>query len=251
MRAACAQWPRWFVRRLLLPVRPIHLTLTSRSGVRCALADDPVDDSVFRHLHGYGSGLYFPPLPDGDAEGVVLDVGAHHGIYAMEALRRYPRCRLIAVEPDPDACLHIAANARLNDLASRIEIVGAGLAPADGHGWLLSDEHGSWASRTTNRDMTIAPGERKKPIELKTLESILAGRSPTIVKCNAEGAEFALVPQVIALDRKPQLMVLMVHPEAGAPEDLATLLAGAGYDVRDADTPPRGARFHCFLRVRR
>jgi FkbM family methyltransferase len=247
MRTASAQWPRWMLRRLLLPIWPVHLTLTSRPGARCALGDDPVDDSVFRHLHGYGSGLYFPPLPGGDPEGTILDVGAHHGIYAIDALRRYPRCDLIAIEPDPDACRQIEANARLNNLTSHMEIVRAGLARADGRGWLVTDDQGSWASRTS----LDAPPRESMGIELKTLETILAGRRPAIVKCNAEGAEFALVPQLIALDRKPQLIVLMVHPEAGAPEDLVRLLAGAGYDVRDADTPPRGFRFHCFLQPTR
>jgi len=244
MRAASAQWPRWMLRRVLLPVWPLHLTLTSRSGVRCALGDDPVDDSVFRHLHGFGAGLYFPPLPEGDPAGTILDVGAHHGIYAIEALRRYPRCDLIAIEPDPDADRQIDANARLNNLSSRLETVRAGLATADGRGWLVTDDEGSWASRTSSE----ASPAQSRQIELKTLETILAGRRPAIVKCNAEGAEFALVPQLVALDSKPRLIVLMVHPEAGAPEELVRSLAGAGYDVRDADAPPRGFRFHCFLK---
>jgi FkbM family methyltransferase len=243
MRAASAQWRRWMVRRLLLPIWPLHLTLRSRTGVRCALGDDPVDDSVFRHLHGYGSGLYFPPLPDGDPEGTILDVGAHHGIYATDALRRYPRCDLIAIEPDPDACRQIEVNARLNNLTSRIEIVRAGLARADGRGWLLLDRDGSWASRTSSE----MPPRQAGQVPLKTLETILAGRRPSIVKCNAEGAEFALVPQLIALDRKPELIVLMTHPEAGSPGTLVRLLTGAGYEVRDADAPPREFRLHCFL----
>jgi FkbM family methyltransferase len=242
MRAASAQWPRWALRRALLPILPVHLTLTSRTGVRCALGDDPADDSVFRHLHGYGSGLYFPAVPGGEPEGTILDVGAHHGIYAIEALRRYPRCDLIAIEPDPAACRQIDVNARLNGVASRVEIVCAGLAGADDRGWLLLEKDGSWASRTSS----ATPSRPSAQIELRTLDTVLAGRRPAIVKCNAEGAEFALVPQLIALDRKPRLIVLMVHPEAGAAEDLVGLLAGAGYEVRDADTPPRGLRFHCF-----
>jgi FkbM family methyltransferase len=250
-RMASAEWPRWVLRRLLSPIYRIPFVLTSRSGIRHALGDDVVDDSVFRHLHGHGTTLYFPPL-GGEPEGIILDVGAHHGIYAMEALRRYPRCDLIAIEPDPAACRQIEANARLNDVSSRIEVVCAGLANDNGRGWLVVDEHGSWASRTGPAEADLssrAPsGQPRTEVALKTLEAILGGREPAIVKCNAEGAEFALIPQLIALGHRPSVIVLMVHPEAGFAQELVSLLAGAGYHVSDADHPPRGFRFHCFFR---
>lgn len=252
MRTASAQWPRWVLRRLVIPIYPLRFTLKSRTGIRYELGNDPVDDSIFRHLHGDGSALYFPALANGEPEGIILDVGAHHGIYAMEALRRYPHCEVIAIEPDPSACRKIEANAQLNNLASRIEIVRAGLANINGRGWLELDESGSWGSRTRSAD----PGATSRPpssqshaqVELKTLETILRGRQPAIVKCNAEGAEFVLIPQLIALGHRPRVIVLMVHPEAGSPQELVSLLAEAGYHVRDADSPPRGYRFHCFLK---
>lgn len=252
MRTASAQWPRWLLRRVFIPIYPIPFTVTSRTGIRCELGDDAVDDSIFRHLHGYGSALYFPPLANGEPRGIILDVGAHHGIYAMEALRRYPRCDVIAIEPDPAACRKLEANAQLNNLASRIEIVRAGLANVNGRGWLVSDKSGSWGSRTRSADpgsaSTSPSTQSHAQVELKTLETILRGRQPAIVKCNAEGAEFALIPQLIALGLRPRVIVLMVHPEAGSPQELVSLLAGAAYHVRDADSPPRGYRFHCFLK---
>jgi FkbM family methyltransferase len=240
------------LRRLVIPIYSIPFVLRSRTGSRYELGDDPVDDSIFRHLHGDGRALYFPPLANREPEGIILDVGAHHGIYAMEALRRYPHCEVIAIEPDPAACRKIEASGQLNNLASRIEIVRAGLANANGRGWLELDKSGSWGSRTQSAD----PGSTSTPpsnqshvqIELKTLETILGGRQAAIVKCNAEGAEFALVPQLIALGLRPRVIVLMVHPEAGSPQELVRLLASAGYHVRDADSPPRGHRFHCFLK---
>ncbi len=252
MRAASAHWPGWTLRRLVIPLYPLPLTLTSRSGIHHELGDDAVDDSIFRHVHGHGSALYFPPLPNGDPHGTILDVGAHHGIYAMEALRRYPQCDLIAIEPDPAACRKIEASARLNHCLSRIEIVRAGLADAEGPGWLESDPEGSWASHTRPADWVPTSPQPSRhshvPVELNTLNAMLRGRPPVIVKCNAEGAEFALIPQLIALGLRPQVIVLMVHPDAGSPEGLVTLLTSAGYDVSDADRPPRGYRLHCFLK---
>jgi FkbM family methyltransferase len=244
MRSASAQWPRWMLRRLLLPIHSTHFVITSRTGARHALGDDATDDAVFKHLHGYGRELYFPPVVPNELEGVILDVGAHHGIYAIEAVRRYTRSSVIAIEPDPAACRAIEASAALNNVASRVEIVAAGLAESDGPGWLLCDREGSWAYRTTSDS---PPAVARIEIALKRLESILRGRRPVIVKCNAEGAEFTLVPQLIALGCRPQLIVLMIHPEAGLPQTILPVLAGAGYRVVDADHPPLGCRFHCFL----
>lgn len=233
-----------------MPIHRIPLTLTTRTGVHCALGDDPVDDVIVTHLHGRDGTLYFPPLPLGEPAGIVVDVGAHHGFYAVEALRRYPRCDVIAIEPDPQACRTIEANARLNGVASRIEVVCAGLANVDGRGWLVRDASGSWGHRTLPIESSadnLPATDLRTEITLKTLEVILAGRRPVIVKCNAEGAEFALVPQLMTLSHKPSVIVLMIHPEAGTARDLLDLLVDAGYRVADADTPPRGARFHCFL----
>jgi len=245
MRAASAQWRRWVARQLIMPVYRVPLTLTSRTGVRCRVDDDPVDDLVFKHVHGSGGSLYFPPVAIEEG-GIVLDVGAHHGIYAMEALRRYPTCRLIAVEPDPRAWRKIEANAALNGVASRIEIIRAGLAMSGGHGWLERSDEGSWGNRTRASDSRSAASRTEPMVELRTLDAILRGRRPSIVKCNAEGAEFALVPQLVALGLTPRLIVLMIHPESGNPDEPLDLLRGAGYRIEDADSPPKGYRFHCF-----
>jgi FkbM family methyltransferase len=246
MRAATRQWPRWVMRQLVMPIVRLPLTLTSRTGVRCRVDDDPVDDLVFKHVHGRGGSLYFPPVAIEDG-GLILDVGAHHGIYAAEALRRYPASTLIAVEPDPIACRKIEANAALNDLTPRIEIVCAGLASSSGTGWLDVSGDGSWGNRTHAGQSRPDVGDAARKVELRTLDAILRGRRPSIVKCNAEGAEFALVPQLLALGLAPRLIVLMIHPEAGNPRELLDGLRAAGYRVDDADDPPKHHRFHCVL----
>jgi len=246
MRATTSQWPRWIARQLLMPVWRMPCTITTRSGTRCRLGGDRVDDIVLRDIHAGHPELYFPRMPGFDPTGVILDVGAHHGLYTTEALRRYPRCRALAVEPDPVACRRIALNAALNGLEARIGIVRAALGETAGTGRLERDPGGSWATRV--RPVTEAapsPGYSGDLVPMRTLDEILEGERPTVIKCNAEGAEFALVPQLIRLGLRPALVVLMVHPEFGRPEDLVRRLQAAGYTVRDADDPPRGHRFHC------
>jgi FkbM family methyltransferase len=245
MRAVTARWPLWIARQLLMPVWPLPLTVATRQGTKIHLRDDRIDDLVLLSVAARSTALYFPAealSERSESKGVILDVGAHHGIYAVEALRRYPHCTVVAVEPDPESCRRMAANIQLNDLDARVRIVNAGVSRVPGRGQLEPDVSGSWGTQV--REVS---SEARETIPLLPLSDILRGESPVIVKCNAEGAEFALVPQLIELGLRPALIVLMVHPSFGSAAALVRDLEGAGYDVRDADDPPKHHRFHCTL----
>lgn len=244
MRRTTGAWWRWIVRQLLLPVWPLACTITTRRDTRYRLDRDPVDDILLRSLCTKDRALYFPDLRGFDPDGPILDIGAHHGFYGIEALARYPRSTLIAVEPDAESCQALARNLALNGFERRARIVCAGLGAASGEARLERDPSGSWGTRAVAVKSAPA-GEATGPAtRLLTLDEILAGERPVVIKCNAEGAEFSLVPQLVRSELRPALVVLMAHPSFGRPAALVRQLEAAGYLVTDADTPPRGARFH-------
>jgi FkbM family methyltransferase len=236
----------WILRSFVRPVYQLPCTIVTRAGMRYRLEADPIDDAILRHMY-VRPGLYFPDVAGFVPRGVVLDVGAHHGFYAIEALRRYRDCRMIAVEPDPAACRALHQNIALNGLEHRIRIVQGALADRPGVGRVERNAEGSWAThvRPATRRQDDETARAQVMTELLTLADILGGQQPELVKCNAEGAEFALVPQMIALGLRPALIVLMAHPAFGSAGHLVQQLQNAGYDVRDADEPPAGHRFHC------
>jgi FkbM family methyltransferase len=150
----------------------------------------------------------------------------------------------MAVEPNPIAILLLQKNLAANNILHRLEIVCAGIESQDGSSFLEFSDRGSWGDRIAmHRD------QRKKGVQVHTLtvSTILRGRKPNLVKCNAEGAEFELFPQLFSMGVKPEFVILMVHPEYGSADDLLDLFRTEGYYIQDAGSTKKRIRVHCWL----
>lgn len=229
------------LRKLLTPLWKGNVTITSRDGLRLELTTDPVDELVANDLLGRNRTLWFPPPPAGfppiDDPRVVLDLGAHHGFYAVTALGRYSRATLVAVEPSDVGVARIHRNLQLNGMEHRARIVQAALAGEAGSGTLFHTDEGSWGNSLFQEEGVTVLGQES--VTLMTLDQILEGAEPDVIKCNAEGAEFELIAQLHDSALRPALMILMVHPEFG---DLAATRArveALGYHVTQAGTENR------------
>jgi FkbM family methyltransferase len=234
---------RWKVqaRKLLAPVAQRPVTITSREGLRLELDTDPVDELVANDLLGRNRTLWFPDAPEGALPlvepSLVLDLGAHHGFFAVAALHRWPTARLIAVEPSGAGVARIARNLALNGMSERVRIVQAALADGPGWGRLHHTDEGSWGASLFREEGATVLGE--EPVRLDTLEGILAGEEPDAIKCNAEGAEFALIRALVATGLRPEQLVVMVHPEFGDLDAAVADVERCGYVVRLAGTGRR------------
>jgi FkbM family methyltransferase len=227
------------VRKLIAPLWPRPVTLVGTDGVRLVVSTDPVDEQIAQHLLGPRRIDYFPSppieLPD---DACILDLGAHHGFYAAIALHAYPGARLICVEPSQDALVHLRANLEINGSLGRARVVHAALAPTSGHGELRHTAEGSWGSSLYEEASAAIASES---VRLATLAEILGDDRPSIVKCNAEGAEFSLIEQLAATDVRPTFMVVMVHPEFGDVDALRARATAMGYRSVSIGTPHRPA----------
>ncbi len=232
------------LRKVLKPIVRLRFWLRTSSGSRFYLGDDPDDDVVIEWIVATKEHVYFPVFREPSAEDfVILDVGAWHGFYAVEALRRYPRARLIAVEPDPRRCMLVRKNLSENRLLERAEVVEAGVGRESGHAILES-------RRTTLASWTrpVGAGDtRKSRVRLLTSHEILRGRLPTLVKCNAEGAEFTLFPQLFDSGVFPSCVVLQTHREFGNADDLLGRFLRAGYDSAQVESAGGVSWYHCWL----
>jgi FkbM family methyltransferase len=226
------------LRKLIAPVLQRTVTLTSHDGLRLRVTPDPVDEQIAHHLLGSGRSEYFPEWPTPPpGSPCILDVGAHHGLYAAAALHEHPRGRIICVEPSAEAIVSLRANLAVNDFSSRARIVRAGLAAERGEGTLRHTAEGTWGASLYEEDAVTTSTEA---VPLATLEEILGDDRPDIVKCNAEGAEYTLIDQLAASTLRPAFMLVMVHPEFGDMERLLGQAAGMGYRtirVGTADHP--------------
>lgn len=228
-------------RKLLWPLVRRTVVVTAPSGVRLPITADPVDEQIAHDLLGPRRWVYFPDWPGGSPPApLVLDVGAHHGLYAVCALGEYPGSRVICVEPSRHAAALAEAALARNGFGDRARVVVAALADTPGRGVLHVAER-SWGSSLYEDPDEPTVGTEE--VDLVTLAQVLAGERPDIVKCNAEGAEFSLIDQLARSDVRPMLMVVMVHPAFG---DLAGLVARAcslGYRAVPVGTEARPA-FH-------
>jgi FkbM family methyltransferase len=154
----------------------------------------------------------------------------------VAALHEYPGSRIICVEPGAGALEALHTNLEINGYQHRARIVNVALAPRPGHGLLQHAPDGTWGY-SLYEDASGSLGSES--VTLATLDTILDGAQPQILKCNAEGAEFSLIDQLEHTGVRPEFMAVMVHPVFGQMEDLVEKAKALGYDVSQLGTEHR------------
>jgi FkbM family methyltransferase len=223
---------------MFAPVVLIPMWITTKNGAKIFLGTDPIDDTILAHLLDELEDRYFPDylhLRPGDK---VLDVGGHHGLFAVEILARFPGIKIVTIEPDPRGIETIKKHIRKNDAHSDIQIVPFAVGEGDGTGYLAESDDGSWG-----KTLEDTAGQGRIPVKVKKLETMIGAERLNIklIKSNCEGGEFDLIPQMIELGLKPELIILMIHPDRGDLSALTGMLARCGYDatvVTESDTHP-------------
>jgi FkbM family methyltransferase len=237
---------RYALRRSLLPEIKLCVWVTSPASGACfRLSSDPIDDAIVQDIVSNPDKLFPKPDMFKAQAGVVLDIGGHHGLYAAEALRRFPDRRFIVVEPHPGWCDLIKRNLAANGGAARARIVNACLAADRGRRTLHFDPDSSWGANVQ------AGGDGLSVVEVESLPllDILQGEAVAMIYCNAEGAEYTLVPQLQQTSLRPEVMVMCVHPEYGDSEALRRQVCEMGYAERDASANPNRPVYH-YMRNR-
>ncbi len=216
--------------RALLPRRLQPTLRLVGHGVRLRVTSDPLDVRIVRAVTSVDREVFFP-LEVGDPANVrlVLDLGAHHGVYTAVAAHEYPSARIIAVEPALDSLLALRAQIAENGIGDRVEVVPAALADRAGLATLSHEGSGSWGATIHEPDVAVA----SETVAALTLAQIVGDRAVDVVKSNAEGAEYELVEQLGSLPRLPPTMVLAVHHEYGDVPGLRTSLESLGYLVEE------------------
>lgn len=224
---------RWLPAALRFPV----VVTTQREKVRLYISRDPVDAKIAAHIQKDYRTSYFPPAPVAlPAAPTILDLGAHHGFYTVHALAVYPQSQIICVEPNAAAIRLIQRNVALNGWLARARILHAGLSATAATGHLRLSKAGSWGDSLFE---ATAQTKAVQTVPLLPLAEILQGAQPAIVKCNAEGAEFEFVRQLLAMSWRPTLATIAVHEEFGDRQTVVAAMQQAGYQMMQTGEPHR------------
>lgn len=137
------------------------------------------------------------------SEDIVLDIGAHLGIFALPAAKR--GAQVIAIEAGPINARFLRASASANDFA-RLTVVQAAAGNTDGP--VRFREHGPWGHQSPNvyvDDVAVVPG--------RTVTGILAEHGVErvdLIKLDIEGGELDVLADLEAMlraDSAPELVI--------------------------------------------
>jgi FkbM family methyltransferase len=121
------------------------------------------------------------------ADDLFVDVGANAGSYTILAAAAVG-ARAYAIEPGPDAFHRLTDNVRLNRIEDRVTCLELCLGAEPGTVLLTGDlDSGNHA---------LAPGEpggRTVTASVSTLDAVLSGERPALVKIDVEGYEAAVL----------------------------------------------------------
>jgi FkbM family methyltransferase len=185
----------------------------------------------------------YEPGPLAIAPGqAVVDIGAHVGLFSLWIGSRFPRARIIAVEPSPVLANFLRRNLATSGLAETVVVESACGAEA-GTAFLYS--RGAEMMNTMYPSAGRAISARGVPVQVTTLDELFARhdvRSCALLKLDCEGAEYGIVlgaaPETL---RRVRSVVMEYHVGVDQyhPEHLVERLESCGFRVRtvtsDAD----------------
>ncbi|WP_254864443.1 FkbM family methyltransferase [Halovivax gelatinilyticus] len=175
------------------------------------------------------------------SDGVVYDVGANVGVYALALAAETPDRRIVAFEPAPRVVEQLRANVEVNGFADRIDVRHCGLGEVAGerpfYVSTYAELSGFDAASARRWEASVAA---ETTVPVRRLDDVVdEGPTPEVLKIDVEGA----APSVLrggreTLERHRPTVFLEVHGDGLDGDeglDCRSILDDAGYRVRSFD----------------
>jgi FkbM family methyltransferase len=138
-------------------------------------------------------------------EDLFIDVGANAGTFTILACKARGASG-ICFEPVPSTFARLEENLQVNGLSDRVEAFNMGVADKDGHLAFSSDLN------LVNHVLTDdEPKSDSIEVEVKSLDSVLEGRNPSILKIDVEGFEAAVINGADRVLSNPSLQSVIME----------------------------------------
>ena len=178
--AAFYRFLSWQIRSRLLGT-PVAYDFVNSSQLLVYPGMTGATGNIYAGIHEfYDMGFVLHALRDTD---LFVDIGANIGSYTVLAGSSIG-ANCISIEPVPSTFTHLLENVRLNNIEAKAECLNIGLGKDNGTLRFSADED------TMNH--VVADSEDCKnhtEVEVKSLNDILNGRIPRVIKMDVEGWE--------------------------------------------------------------
>jgi FkbM family methyltransferase len=161
---------------------------------------------------------------------LILDCGANIGVSVLHYKRLYPKARIIAFEPDPDACAVLRKNLQQNGVED-VTVVQAAVWTEEAELEFMQHEFTD-SSRLVSDKSYLPKGELK--VRTVRLADYLQNNSVDFIKMDIEGAETEVIKDCSEHIRHVPQMVIEYHymkSEVDALSSVLAHLAQAGFQV--------------------
>jgi FkbM family methyltransferase len=155
------------------------------------------------------------------ADDLFVDIGANVGGYVVLA-SAVAGARSLAIEPIPATFQKLTRNIRVNDIAARVDCRNLGLGAEPGELKFTRVLGGLNHVALAHEPDTI-------PVAVATLDAVLAGRAPAMIKMDVEGYETNVLRGASQTIARPELKALAVELNG----------AGTRYGFTDDDVHQR------------
>ncbi len=163
----------------------IDVPFVNQSRLRVSRGMTGLTGNVYTGLHEFESmGFLLHCLRSNE---LVADVGANAGSYTVLAAKAIG-CSVVAVEPVEEALRALRGNIALNEIADQVEI----------HEVVAADRSGSIRFTTAlgagnHVALETESAESTRSFPVRTLDEMLAGRTPALIKLDVEGYELKVL----------------------------------------------------------
>ncbi|HEX3229184.1 MAG TPA: FkbM family methyltransferase, partial [Pyrinomonadaceae bacterium] len=167
---------------------------------------------------------------------VFIDVGAHYGFFSLLVASRYPKLRVIAVEPSRVNFDVLERNIAANGFA-KVERLNVAISNRDGEADLLISE----ASDNCSFYCHPSAGRRgTEQVRTTTIDGLLATAKsrPTVIKIDTDGHEFEVLDGMRrTIERNPDIALFvefnpkMIEVAGRKPADLICRLDALGFAI--------------------
>ena len=195
---ALLRWSRWQIGSRLVP-GPVLVPFVNSHSLLAHAGMTGVTQNIYVGLAEFREMAFLLHVLRPDD--LFVDVGANIGAYTV--LAGSTGCKVIAVEPIEETFRWLRRNVDVNGLGSRVELHRCGV------GACQSKLRFTTSQDTVNHVCTS--GEAGEEIEVTTLDSLLAGRRPSIMKIDVEGFEFQVLQGARETLQSEQLGAIIIE----------------------------------------